>query len=214
MIEKWCFEAKKAVLPVIHVESHEQAKRNIEVCIEKDADGCFLIGHGLNDSELIDIAREMTIEYDYWIGINCLGSTPKKSIKDAWFMHGVWSDNAFISPQREVYQGLYFGGVAFKYQKLNKTLEQDCIDAMQFVDIITTSGSGTGKAPDIEKIKKMRGYLGNFPLAVASGITVENVDEFLPYVDCFLVSTGISKDWQDLDPIKVSSLVEKVRFSE
>ena len=59
--------------------------------------------------------------------------------------------------------------------------------------------------------RRMRQALGTFPLALASGVTPENVTDYLPFVDCFLVATGISKSFTELDPAKVTGLVENVR---
>ena len=44
------------------------------------------------------------------------------------------------------------------------------------------------------------------PLAIASGITPENVLEYVAYVDYFLVATGISRDFHHLDPEKMAAL--------
>jgi predicted TIM-barrel enzyme len=45
-------------------------------------------------------------------------------------------------------------------------------------------------------------------LAIASGITPDNVEIFAPHADCFLVATGISLDSRMLDPAKVASVAE------
>lgn len=52
---------------------------------------------------------------------------------------------------------------------------------------------------------------GNGPLALANGVTPENIDSFLPYADCFLVATGVSRSFRMLDPRKVKLLAEKIR---
>ena len=57
----------------------------------------------------------------------------------------------------------------------------------------------------------MKLALGDTPLAIASGITPENVEEYLPYADSLLVATGISNGFTELDPLRVRSLVERVR---
>ena len=41
--------------------------------------------------------------------------------------------------------------------------------------MITTSGSGTGIAADVAKIHTMKKAIGSHPLAIASGITPENM---------------------------------------
>lgn len=50
----------------------------------------------------------------------------------------------------------------------------------------------------------------NSKLAVASGITCDNIDAYLPYIDVYLVATGISIDHYELDEVKVSELALKI----
>ena len=52
---------------------------------------------------------------------------------------------------------------------------------------------------------------GNRPLALASGVTPENIDTFLPYAHCFLAATGVSRSFRMLAPEKVKLLAEKIR---
>jgi predicted TIM-barrel enzyme len=80
-----------------------------------------------------------------------------------------------------------------------------------FQSLVTTSGPGTGIAALREKIARMKAALGDFPLAIASGITPENVTDYLDVADCFLVATGISRDFWELDPLRVQALVEAVK---
>jgi predicted TIM-barrel enzyme len=49
------------------------------------------------------------------------------------------------------------------------------------------------------------------PLAIASGITPENVGDYLDVADCFLVATGISRSFTELEPSRVRRLIERVR---
>lgn len=48
------------------------------------------------------------------------------------------------------------------------------------------------------------------PIALASGVTPENVDAYLPFVDAYLVATGISLDFEHLDASRTRALVERV----
>ena len=121
------------------------------------------------------------------------------------------ADNIRKAQEESRWQGLYFGGVSFKYQRRVDDLEKASTIAMNYMDVVTTSGPGTGEAADTTKIKRLKKAFGNFPLAIASGITVENVEYYLDYADCFLVATGISRTWAELDEDLVKLLVEKVR---
>ena len=79
------------------------------------------------------------------------------------------------------------------------------------LDVFTASWSGTGRAAEVEKIMVMKKTLGDYPLAVASGITLDNIREYLPCSDCYLVATGISKSFDELDSGLVQRLVRIVR---
>ena len=138
---------------------------------------------------------------------------------------GLWVDNAGViesgdSPDAKRFQvlremsgwkGIYFGGVAFKYQKEVSDPAKAALAAVPFVDVITTSGKGTGFAPDVEKIRKMKVAVGEHPLAIASGTTPENVHLYKDYVDCFLVATGISDSHTELNADKTAKMVEALR---
>ena len=57
--------------------------------------------------------------------------------------------------------------------------------------MVTTSGPGTGHAPEVSKLQAMKSAIGDFPVAVASGVSSSNVESFLPYAHCYLIATGI-----------------------
>ena len=57
----------------------------------------------------------------------------------------------------------------------------------------------------------MKAALGDFPLAIASGITPDNVADYLPFSDCYLVATGIGRSFEEFDPQLVKRLVQNVR---
>lgn len=166
---------------------------------------------------------------DYWIGLNCLDLDPWEMFCTVpSSVSGVWSDDTGYDEQEDVplmgavlcwvkrkqrkdWDGLYFGGVAFKYQKKVSDVGRVAWLVTCCVDVVTTSGDATGSSPLVSKIKKMKKAIGTFPLAIARGITPENVAEFMPYVDCFLVATGISKNFTELDPERVSLFAEALR---
>ena len=222
------FPAPHIVLPVIHVASQEQALRNAAIARDAAADGIFLINHHVGSTELLQIHEVVADAFpDWWIGLNCLGMAPATvftRISDR--VNGVWVDNAMIDERQEEqpaanavvethrrrgWQGLYFGGVAFKYQREVDDLEEAARIAKDYMDVVTTSGLGTGSAADVEKIRTMKQALGDAPLAIASGITPENIGHYLPWSDCYLVATGISRNFEDLDPELTRRLVQKVR---
>jgi predicted TIM-barrel enzyme len=223
------FSNGHVILPVVHVETLAQAEDNTNLALDEGADGVFLINHHIRSDTLLEIHSAVAARFpNAWIGVNCLGLTPAlvfAMISER--VDGVWVDNAMIDERggdQSKAQGvldareragnsraLYFGGVAFKYQRHVEDLASAATTAARFMDIVTTSGPGTGQSAHVDKIRVMKEALGSFPLAIASGITPDNVESYLPYADCFLVATGISRSFDQLDAVRLRRLVELVR---
>lgn len=228
---KETFNNPQVVLPVIHVETQRQTLQNAEIAQKEGADGVFLISmKGMPHSKLARVHENLRNEVgDLWIGVNYLDLTAEATFSHLKGIPGVWIDNAQIdeknpiqlnahqieeSRKRSRWKGLYFGGVAFKYQRTVEDLEKAAQIAMRYVDVVTTSGEGTGSAPDIAKIKRMKAALQEAPLAVASGISPENVHNYLEDVDCFLVATQILVPGrEEFDPSRMRDLIQIVRSS-
>ena len=113
-----------------------------------------------------------------------------------------------------------FGGSAFKYQWSEDNLTTDSERLIAEArrsearcHVVTTSGPGIEREAKLEKIKTMKAAITK-PLAMASGVNIDNVRSYLPYIDCFLVATGISKDDESdtLDPEKVKQLAEIIHI--
>lgn len=222
------FSNRHVVLPVIHVVDRQQAVRNATVARKAGADGVFLINHDMPYTTLLEIHTAVCAAHsDWWIGVNCLDLGPL-----AVFKHlneqvaGVWVDNGLIDEKRQTqpqaekvlaaqkqagWQGLYFGGVAFKYQAPVTAFAQAASIAANYMDVVTTSGPATGQSAAPEKIRQMKRGVGKRPLAIASGITPENIANYLPFADCFLVATGISKQFDELDPHRTRLLIQIIR---
>ena len=115
---------------------------------------------------------------------------------------------------RHGWAGLYFGGVAFKYQRTvpDSLLPDAARQATPWVDVITSSGPGTGYAASVEKAKALRSGAGRHPVALASGVSPENVAGFLPYVDAYLVASEIetAKYSGVLVPERTKRLAERI----
>lgn len=226
------FSHAHTVLVVVHVTSSAQAVRNSRIAQDAGADGVFLINHGVDTAALQSVWTGVTAALPgFWVGVNDL-TRPALSTARSWptGLAGVWEDHTVLAADGPEFTAartrtqqwatlprlpLLFGGVAFKYGP-DETLAGEQLAALatasrEFVDVITTSGPGTGRAADPTKIARMRAAIGDFPLAIASGITAGNVTDYLPYADCFLVASGISRTFDELDPPAVAALVEAVR---
>jgi len=215
---------KNNIIPVIHVIDQKQVEDNLKTINEVGLDKCFLINHQRNWFHLSEIYTNLKLNesgfyFNLNVGINFLDLNLDASIIKLK-QHNInpsmiWEDN-FLNcekPRKSLdYKGLYFGGVAFKYQKQPKEneLENVCLSAMKVVDVITTSGDYTGKAASISKIEKIRNFIGNFPLAVASGISSENIDNYKHLIDYVLVASSITDNNEIINKNKLENLINKV----
>lgn len=217
------------LLPVIHpTKGRDGALAAVRIARDGGADGVFLIDQGMNDREVLSLVKDVRALYPgWWVGLNLLSRGPIEALKaTAGEIDGIWSDNAGVDERvteqtratefvkaRGSWHGLYFGGVAFKYQRevaaadLPRTTEL----ASHYMDVICTSGVGTGHAADPTKVKTMRsGVSADVAIALASGVTVDNVQAYLPYVDAYLVGTGIEHEVGVLNPAAVTALARTI----
>lgn len=226
------FGTSPVLLPVVHPISREAALEAIRVAHACGVKGVFLIDQGLHEREVLQLVREVRDRWpSLWIGLNLLSRSPTQTLTTTYNrgipIDGIWSDNADID-ERDVdashiaakrfltvrnaapWSGLYFGGVAFKYQReiAPKDLGAAATAAVPYVDVLCTSGPGTGHAADVEKIRALRAGLGDHAMAIASGITPENVQRYTPYAQAFLVGTGIEQQLGVFDPAKIEALMQ------
>lgn len=229
------FKKARVLLPVVHCINPEQADRAVNIAMENGADGVFLINQGgMNVATLLQRAMSAA-RGGVWTGVNLLGLDPYEAAveirseeADPSTIRGIWVDSArvdlddprrttswaaMMTAMRHGWEALYFGGVAFKGQQHVPDehlayVAQLAVNAN--VDVITTSGPATGSPPTVEKVSTMRDAIGDHALAIASGITPENVSLFLPYVDAFLVATGIESSFGVFDPGRVRALADTI----
>jgi len=228
---------RKFFFPVIHcVDPYLEggighALSNTRTAIENGADGVFLIGHNLPSQDLFYIYENVRKQFpDTWIGINFLDvsvddrQTLSRYAKDAENLNALWFDKLPKTPLALPSSISIFGGVAFKY--INPDLDGEelyleCIQAVQNVNVATTSGNRTGSPPDALKLEKIKNNLaGRIPLAVASGINSSNISSFLKTVDIFLVASSICQPDKNrgsqeyLVPEKVRELANLIHFNK
>ncbi len=79
-------------------------------------------------------------------------------------------------------------------------------DALGWVDGINITGPKTGVLADVERVRQARQLAGDYPLGLASGVSVDNIDAVLPYIDYAIVGTSLK---EPDDPLRTS--MERVR---
>lgn len=213
---------KPFVIPVIHHLDRETTLQQFQLSLASGADGVMLISHNGRDDELLNVAVEAQRANPVFpVGVNLLSMAPLDAAKSALQakLSWLWSDNMGVSSRGldETGTSLHnfalmhpemtlFAGVAF--------LESDPVAAARQARLAgfvpTTSGFATGQPPSLEKIAAM-GEGG--ALAIASGMTPENIAEYAPHLSHVLVATGISRTEHHLDPARLVSLIKIARRS-
>ena len=222
------------IFPVIHVLDLEQTARNIMISTAQGVPGVFLINHDFPDPQLLPIIQQVRQRFPaLWFGVNFLGVTGRDAfpVLGELSARGVkvdayWADDARIDEcadkQKEAddiagirdssgWDGLYFGGTAFKKQReveaMNYGLSAEI--ASRYMDSVTTSGVATGKPAALSKIEAFRQGCGDTPLSVASGVTPDNISDYVKMVDAILVATGINHpgDFYNIDPHRLQRLI-------
>jgi len=228
------FGAPRVLLPVVHPVGRSEALDSIALAVEVGAPGIFLINQGMGTDDVLALMKEVKgLHPSLWIGVNLLGHSPADALARGLDsadggLDGIWSDNAGIDEDAEsqpeaqafvearkgrAWNGLYFGGVAFKYQRevAAEKLSQAAARAAAFMDVVCTSGPGTGLEADSAKLAAMRRGLGpDRAMALASGVTEQNVERFLPYADAYLVGTGIERSFGVFDRAKLFGLYSRI----
>lgn len=222
------FGSKHVLLPVVHPIGRHEALDAVRVAHGLGVKGVFLVDQGMHERGVVKLVRELRDRYPtLWIGVNLLSRSPAEALEivlDACgALDGLWSDNAGVDERRETqpeaeafsavrraagWSGLYFGGVAFKYQRevASEVLGRAAAASAPYVDVVCTSGPGTGFAAAVSKIRLLREGLGDHAMAIASGITPGNVQCYTPFAQAFLVGTGIEHQLGVFDPGKIAAL--------
>jgi predicted TIM-barrel enzyme len=219
----------KKFYPVIHVRDMDQASHGVATAFLNGADGVFLINHDVSTQTLFVIAALLRASWpQHFIGLNVLDTTAE----NAWTLvtaagrdlNALWVDDAGIDDvvfeaaerlhatwRASTWPGYYFASVAFKGWAPVTNVATTAALARDRSDVVVTSGPQTGSPPSVEKIRNMKAVLPDHPLAIASGMTCQNIHQFLPYADIFMVATGISDKDDRLDPRLVDRMATIVR---
>jgi hypothetical protein len=70
-------------------------------------------------------------------------------------------------------------------------------------DALIVSGAGTGQATELAKVKRVRSAVPDLPILIGSGTTPENLAEFLPFVDGFIVGTALKEKGITVNPVSL-----------
>lgn len=222
---------KPEIIPVIHYHDDDQAERNAQIAKAAGITSVMFIQMQGRDMDMARYATKFKDgNPDINVGINCLSASPYAALlfstttgfnmtwTDDQVTHSLKTSNKDEQEIRYIKEQLdqnpqhrYFVGCAFKHQDHEPRPDISARRAISSGMIPTTSGSATGVAANVDKIANLRELIGaDSPLAIASGITPENVGDYAPFLTHILVATGISSDFHNIDQAKLEALMNRI----
>ncbi len=215
------------IIPVIHHINEATTLEQAELIAQTSCYGLFLISMTADNEHLPMLGKVIKARHpNLKVGLNLLGQSAIKSLDYSldFNLDMTWSDNQVLNSKYVSEEAVqisklikknshqFFNSVAFKYQEEDLNPGQAALFSESQGFIPTTSGVATGKAADLDKIKIMSDALLTKSLAIASGLTPDNIQEYLPFVEYGLVSTGISKNFHEIEPEKLNQLLKNAQL--
>ena len=115
-----------------------------------------------------------------------------------------------LAEVRRSYDCVLLGGVRFKYQAVRsgRSVEEDLRIGMRRCDAIVCTGEGTGLATPMQKLSDFKDVVGDFPVVVGAGVTLETAKETAGKSDGAIVGSWF-KDRHDASGVVNEQYVEK-----
>ena len=91
------------------------------------------------------------------------------------------------------------GGVRFKYQivRSGRSLEEDLKLGAERCDAIVCTGEGTGQPTPLGKVQEFKAVLGDFPIIVGAGVTLDTIQETFRLSDGAIVGSWFKVGHRD-----------------
>lgn len=201
---------------MIHLAAGVSPLEQADMALAHGASGVYLIAHGGGSEALLTAFDGVDRGVPHaFIGVNLLGLTAAealRSIVDAVGSglirrapDGLWVDDIrsdadpseamrYKSTEPILADLRLLGGIAFKYTRTATedpgTAAAEALALQSAVDVVTTSGPGTGQPPSVAKLRAMKTAIDK-PLAVASGLDPAGLLELGPWTDEALVASSI-----------------------
>jgi membrane complex biogenesis BtpA family protein len=80
-------------------------------------------------------------------------------------------------------------------------------------DAVIVTGERTGIAPSIEKIRKVKQAIENYPVGIGSGFSSKNARYYLPEVDFVIVGTDLKYEGETDNPVDIRRVEEIIKIA-
>ncbi|MBM6585539.1 BtpA/SgcQ family protein [Pediococcus acidilactici] len=229
------FKNTKPIIAMLHLkgESHndvfERFKKELDLFINNGIDGVIIedyFGTYKDMDRALSYVNQQEISVPY--GVNCLNVDQMGfSLAEEYHANFVQLDSvvghvmprdedsiaAFIMQKRAEYEGAILGGVRFKYQPVlsNNTEYEDLQIAKERCDAICVTGDATGKETPIQKVKRFREGVGDFPLIVGAGMTPQNMSDQFRYADGAIIGSYFKQDHKAENEVSMDNVREVLK---
>jgi len=107
--------------------------------------------------------------------------------------------------------------IKHSYPLMQRPVEYAAEDAYNrgLADAVIITGRKTGGETNPKDVIRVREALPNLPLIVGSGVSEENVENYLDYVDAIIIASSLNVNGDvegEPDPVRVSSFMKKVKY--
>lgn len=104
-----------------------------------------------------------------------------------------------LAAERRSVDVVLLGGVRFKYQPVHsgRTLEEDLRIGMERCDAIVCTGEGTGIPTPLGKVEEFKSVVGDFPVIVGAGVTLESAADTFRLSDGAIVGSWLKDTHRD-----------------
>ena len=223
------FKVKKPIMAMIHLKGYSSEDkrrrwmREAEIYFNNGADGLIIEDYFGSPLYVHKALAQLSGEYPgKVIGVNILDE-PLKSMEAALEYNAAFiqvdsvcghlppgEDREYEKLMHSLMQNdvAVLGGVRFKYQPVlsGRSTEEDLFLAMGRASGIVVTGSATGSATDMEKIKLFRSVIKDFPLIVGAGVNLENVGEQLSLCDGGIVGSYFKEGHEVSGEVKAENV--------
>ena len=210
------------ILGMIHLAGHNPAKRALEelaIFEEEGIDGAIVENyHGSVQDVIATLQETHKRKLRVVIGVNVLPNEFYQSLPLAQkygadfvqldqvagtYRSGELDFESYEKIKSQHPEIIVLGGVWPKYYHPieGSDLEKDLKIGMQRAEAIVVTGAGTGKETPFDKIRRFREVIGEHPLVVGAGLTLDNAYGQLCISDGAIVGTSLKFDDNTHNPI-------------
>lgn len=217
-----CFSVEKPIIAMLHLKGSDpadvqaRAVREFELYRDNHVDGVMVepyFGTYSQAERMLAYLAENAGDMPF--GINCLNVDAMSfELAAKYGCSFVQADSVVghVKPRDEESLQAFFdtfrqrcpkafllGGVRFKYQPMlsEHTLEEDLRTAMIRCDVIGVTQNATGQETSLERIRRFRSAIGDFPLFVCAGLRADNVAQQLELADGAVVGSFFKDTYKD-----------------